>query len=121
MEDQQPLVYSMAQWSIKIDDGKYHISPTSFFEKPPMEQALQTPQQATAAIVRYIQREFTFDEFSEGNDRLESAILAASSLMVMRSFGESTATSGELKYGSEDPADPFKTCRVLTIMRAEDY
>jgi hypothetical protein len=27
----------------------------------------------------------------------------------------------ELAFGSEDPADPFKTVRVLTILRSDEY
>ena len=33
MRDSHPLVYAMAQWSIKVEGDRYYISPTPFFEK----------------------------------------------------------------------------------------
>jgi hypothetical protein len=62
-----------------------------------------------------------FSEFDEDNDPHGEHDFGSFSLCGRQFFWKIDYYDRGTKYGSEDPADPEKTSRVLTLMLAEDY
>jgi hypothetical protein len=63
----------------------------------------------------------SFDEFTEDNDPHGEHDFGAFELCGRTFFWKIDYYDKALEYGSEDPSDPEKTTRVLTLMLAEDY
>ncbi|MBM1691629.1 DUF3768 domain-containing protein [Sulfitobacter geojensis] len=64
----------------------------------------------------------TFDEFTEDNDPYgEHDFGAFQQANAGKIFWKIDYYAPNMEQGSEDPSDPQKTCRVLTIMLAEEY
>ena len=76
------------------------------------------PSDVKAMAIRQVA---TFDAFTEENDPHGEHDFGAFDLAGHRFFWKIDAYDKACRYGSEDPADPDKTTRVLTIMLAEDY
>lgn len=62
-----------------------------------------------------------FNEFTEGNDPYGEHDFGVIEIDHEKFFWKIDYYDKGLKYGSEDPADPSVTTRVLTIMLAEEY
>ncbi len=62
-----------------------------------------------------------FDEFTEDNDPYGEHDFGAFTLNGQKIFWKIDYYSKDMKSGSEDPADPDKTTRVLTILLAEEW
>ena len=63
----------------------------------------------------------TFDAFNPDNDPHGEHDFGSFELGGERYFFKIDYYSPDLRGGSEDSADPAKTARVLTIMRADEY
>jgi hypothetical protein len=63
----------------------------------------------------------TFDEFTPANNPHGERDFGAFKLDGERIFWKIDYYDATLKHGSEDPSDPFRTTRVLTIMLASEY
>lgn len=62
-----------------------------------------------------------FTAFDRGNDPYDERDFVPVVVDGHKVFGKIDYLDKKLEYGSEDPSDPTKTTRVLTIMLAEDY
>lgn len=62
-----------------------------------------------------------FDDFNEGNDPYGEHDFGSFKHQGNKIFWKIDYYDLDLQYGSENPADPSKTIRVLTIMLAEEY
>ena len=62
-----------------------------------------------------------YDDFTEGNDPYGEHDFGSFEHNGMTIFWKIDYYDTELQYGSEDPADPEQTMRVLTIMLASEY
>jgi hypothetical protein len=77
------------------------------------------PDQVREEIITKVR---AFDDFSEDNDPYgEHDFGAFEQKGVGKIFWKIDYYDSTLKWGSENPADPKVTCRVLTIMLAEEY
>lgn len=63
----------------------------------------------------------TFDNFSPDNDPYGEHDFGAFEVNGKRLFWKIDYYDSTLTYGSEDPTDPSKTKRVMTILLAEEY
>ena len=62
-----------------------------------------------------------FDAFTPDNDPRKEHDFGNFTLAGRKFFWKIDAYDAEMQFGSEDPADPSKTTRVLTIMLASEY
>jgi hypothetical protein len=62
-----------------------------------------------------------FDRFTEDNDPYGEHDFGSFDLVGRKFFWKVDYYDATMEFGSEDPADPTKTTRVLTLMLAEDY
>ena len=70
---------------------------------------------------RVIELTRTFDEFTPDNDPHQEHDFGSFEIGGQKFFFKHNYYDKSMKYGSEDPSDPDKTTRVLTIMRADEY
>ena len=76
------------------------------------------PSDVKATVIR---RVATFSEFTADNDPHEEHDFGNFELAGRKFFFKIDYFDANMEFGSEDPADPAKTTRVLTIMLAEEY
>ena len=62
-----------------------------------------------------------FNDFTHDNDPHREHDFGAFTLDRQKLFWKIDYYDSDLKYGSEDPADPAVTQRVLTVMMADEY
>lgn len=63
----------------------------------------------------------TFEAFNEDNDPHGEHDFVSVKIDGETYFGKTDYYAPDLQHGSDDPADPKKTMRVLTIMHSSDY
>jgi hypothetical protein len=76
------------------------------------------PENELAQLLERVRR---FDEFTRDNDPHGEHDFGTVDLAGRSYFFKVDYYAPDMEGGSEDPADPEKTTRVLTIMRAEEY
>jgi hypothetical protein len=68
-----------------------------------------------------IRRVATFSEFTPNDDPHGEQDFGSFALAGRKFFWKIDAYDKAMEFGSEDPANPSQTTRVLTIMLAEEY
>jgi len=76
------------------------------------------PSDVKAMVIR---RVMTFSEFNEENNLRQEHDFGNFSLVGRKFFFKLDYYDSNMEFGSEDPSDPAKTTRVLTIMLVEEY
>jgi hypothetical protein len=76
------------------------------------------PSDVKAMVIR---RVATFSDFNAENDPHKEHDFGSFTLAGRKFFFKLDYFDSAMEFGSEDPADPSKTTRVLTIMLAEEY
>src|ERR1700738_138959 len=68
-----------------------------------------------------IRRVATFSDFTPDNDPHKEHDFGSFTVAGRKFFWKIDAYDKAMEFGTEDPADPSKTTRVLTSMLAEEY
>ncbi len=68
-----------------------------------------------------LQKAATFVEFTEDNDPTGEHDFRSFGLCGRKFFWKIDYFDRPMEYGSEDPSDPEKTTRVMTVMLASEY
>jgi hypothetical protein len=76
------------------------------------------PSDVKAMVIR---RVATFSEFTPENDPHGEHDFGSFALAGRKFFFKIDYFDAAMEFGSDDPADPSKTTRVMTIMLAEEY
>jgi hypothetical protein len=76
------------------------------------------PSDVRAMAIRKVA---TFDAFGDDNDPHHEHDFGSFELAGHKFFFKIDYYDPALEFGSDDPADPAKTTRVLTLMLAEEY
>jgi hypothetical protein len=84
-----------------------------------MTQGVASLPEDTVATV--LERVRYFDEFTPDNDSHGEHDFGNFEVGGVSYFFKIDYYAPDMNGGSEDPADPAKTTRVLTIMRADEY
>ena len=78
---------------------------------------MRSPTVKAAAL----QKAATFDEFTEDNDPWGGTNFGSFELRGRKFFWKIEYYDRAMDAGSEDPATPRKTTRVMTVMLASEY
>jgi hypothetical protein len=76
------------------------------------------PSDVKAVVIR---RVATFADFTPDNDPYQEHDFGSFEVAGRKFFFKIDAYDLNMEFASEDPADPAKTTRVLTIMLASEY
>ena len=76
------------------------------------------PSDVKAMVIR---RVAAFSDFNADNDPHGEHDFGSFTLSNRKFFFKLDYYDSAMEFGSEDPADPAKTTRVLTLMLAEEY
>ena len=73
------------------------------------------------AMLSAIHRVKTFNTFTPGNDPYGEHDFGSFTIDGHKVFWKIAYYAPDMRHGSEDPSDPEKTRRILTIMLASEY
>ena len=63
----------------------------------------------------------TFNDFDEGNDPHQEHDFLSINVRGHEIFAKIDYFDREMRFGADDPSDPERTVRVLTVMLASEY
>ena len=75
-------------------------------------------EEAVQAVLQQLQ---TYDQFNQDNDPYGEHDFGVLEYAGEKLFWKIDYYDLNVQYGSEDPTDPKQTCRVLTLMLANEY
>ncbi len=73
------------------------------------------------AVTEILARARAFDAFTPDNDPYQEHDFASLTVNGNKIFWKIDYYDSNMEYASPDPADATKTCRVMTILLAEEY